>query len=259
MIFDCFTFFNELDLLEIRLNELAGVVDAFVLVEARETFTGKQKPLYYTENAGRFHGFDVLPLVLDHLPGDNAWAREAYQRNAIAEVLRAQAQPYDAALIGDVDEIPFREVVQAKADAAMNYQQSVTMAHCMYYANNQCENELWQGTQVARVDEVLRTSLEGVRYARGFFRSNNIEGIHLSSMVGLRGAAAIREKLTSFSHTECDRPEFLTDENLNNAIAKRIDPCGNGKGQRFALTNDNLPKYLNDNLARYSYLVKEQQ
>lgn len=32
MIFDCFTFFNELELLELRLHELAGVVDKFVLV-----------------------------------------------------------------------------------------------------------------------------------------------------------------------------------------------------------------------------------
>ena len=34
MIFDCFSFFNELDILEIRLNVLAPVVDKFVLVEA---------------------------------------------------------------------------------------------------------------------------------------------------------------------------------------------------------------------------------
>lgn len=37
MIYDCFTFFNELDLLEIRLNILSSVVDKFVLVEADKT------------------------------------------------------------------------------------------------------------------------------------------------------------------------------------------------------------------------------
>ncbi len=42
MIYDCFTFFNELDLLEIRLNVLRDVVDRFVLVEAGETHTGKR-------------------------------------------------------------------------------------------------------------------------------------------------------------------------------------------------------------------------
>ena len=45
MIYDCFCFFNELDLLEIRLNELNPVVDKFVLVEATMTHNGDKKPL----------------------------------------------------------------------------------------------------------------------------------------------------------------------------------------------------------------------
>ena len=49
-IYDCFLFFNELDLLEIRLNVLNDYVDYFVLVEATQTFTNKDKPLYYKEN-----------------------------------------------------------------------------------------------------------------------------------------------------------------------------------------------------------------
>lgn len=54
MIIDCFTFFNELDVLEIRLRELDGVVDRFVLVEATLTHQGKPKPLLYAENKERF-------------------------------------------------------------------------------------------------------------------------------------------------------------------------------------------------------------
>ena len=46
MIFDCFSFFNELELLEIRLNILNDVVDKFVVVEGTLTHTGKPKPLY---------------------------------------------------------------------------------------------------------------------------------------------------------------------------------------------------------------------
>jgi hypothetical protein len=41
MIYDCFTFFNELELLELRLHELAGVVDKFVLVEATQTHSSR--------------------------------------------------------------------------------------------------------------------------------------------------------------------------------------------------------------------------
>ena len=54
MITDAFMFFNELELLEIRLHELSSVVDRFVLVEARETFSFRPKPLHYYENRARF-------------------------------------------------------------------------------------------------------------------------------------------------------------------------------------------------------------
>ena len=58
MIYDCFTFFNEFDLLEIRLNELDSVVDKFVLVEATKTFSGLDKPLYFNENKNKFNKFE---------------------------------------------------------------------------------------------------------------------------------------------------------------------------------------------------------
>ena len=54
MIYDCFTFFNELDLLEIRLNILDEYTDYFVIGESYETFSGLKKPLYYYENRERF-------------------------------------------------------------------------------------------------------------------------------------------------------------------------------------------------------------
>ena len=57
MIYDTFIFFNELDLLEIRLNELDKVVDKFVLVESLMTFSGEEKPLYFQLNKNRFKKF----------------------------------------------------------------------------------------------------------------------------------------------------------------------------------------------------------
>ena len=56
-IYDCFTFFNELDLLEIRLNELNDVVDYFVIVEGKKTFQNNPKPLFLLENIDRFKKF----------------------------------------------------------------------------------------------------------------------------------------------------------------------------------------------------------
>ena len=51
------TFFNELDLLELRLAEIYPHVDAVVLVESPLTFSGQPKPLHFAENRQRFERF----------------------------------------------------------------------------------------------------------------------------------------------------------------------------------------------------------
>ena len=50
MIVDCFMFYNELDILQIRLKELYDVVDYFIIIEATKTHSNRDKPLYFTEN-----------------------------------------------------------------------------------------------------------------------------------------------------------------------------------------------------------------
>lgn len=67
MIFDAFSFYNELDLLEIRLHELSDVVDFFVLVEATRTHSGRFKPLYYKMNRHRFSHFNdkIIHIIVD--------------------------------------------------------------------------------------------------------------------------------------------------------------------------------------------------
>ncbi len=108
-VFDCFPFFNELDVLEIRLAELDPLVDHFVLVEGTRTFTAKPKPLYYADNRKRFERYahKIIHVVVDDLPLDatSHWIREAHQRNAILRGLTG-ARPDDRIIISDCDEIP---------------------------------------------------------------------------------------------------------------------------------------------------------
>lgn len=70
MIIDSFTFFNELNMLEFRLEELNEYVDYFVLVEATKTFSGNPKPLYFQENKDRYSKFlhKIIHVVVDDLP-----------------------------------------------------------------------------------------------------------------------------------------------------------------------------------------------
>ena len=50
MVYDSFQFFNELDILLLRMHILNDVVDKFVISESTVTFSGDAKPLYYEEN-----------------------------------------------------------------------------------------------------------------------------------------------------------------------------------------------------------------
>lgn len=108
MIYDCFTFFNELDLLEIRLNTLYPVVDKFVLVEATRTHLNKKKPLYYKKNKKRFKKFEdkIIHIVVDKYPKKiSRWTIENHQRNCITKGLK-KCKDNDIIMISDLDEIP---------------------------------------------------------------------------------------------------------------------------------------------------------
>src|SRR5262249_51252156 len=105
-IYDCFLFFNELELLEGRLNELYDHVDKFVLVESTETFRGNSKLLYYEDTRERFRKFadKIIHIqVKERIDTQNPWEREFYQRGQIMRGL-SECLADDIVLISDADE-----------------------------------------------------------------------------------------------------------------------------------------------------------
>lgn len=114
MKYDCFTFFNELDLLELRLNILKDVVDKFVLVEATRTQNNQEKPLYYKENKERYKEFQdrIIHVIVDDFPSNlSKWTIENHQRNCISRGLK-ECDPEDLVIISDLDEIPNPELLK---------------------------------------------------------------------------------------------------------------------------------------------------
>ena len=53
-IYDCFIFNNEVDLLKLRLNILDDVVDKFVIIEGKKTFSGNDKESIFLKNKEKF-------------------------------------------------------------------------------------------------------------------------------------------------------------------------------------------------------------
>src|SRR5271165_6733613 len=114
-IFDCFTFFNEVELLELRLEETWDAVDLYVIAESELTFTGQKKPLYYLEHADRFRPYrdKIIHLVINDVPNsNNPFDREHFQRNAVVRGLTA-AKDDDFIMISDVDELIRQDSIRA--------------------------------------------------------------------------------------------------------------------------------------------------
>lgn len=127
-IYDCFTFFNELDLLEIRLNILNDKVDYFVLVEATKTHSSLDKELYYQNNKARFKEFahKIIHVVVSDMPevkNGNRWDLENFQRNAIMRGL-TNCEPNDVIIISDLDEIPNLNKINLQ-EVLLNKQQTL--------------------------------------------------------------------------------------------------------------------------------------
>lgn len=121
-VFDIVPFYDETDLLEIRLHELNPVVDVFIIGEAAETFGGEPKPfnlapLLETRFAAFRDKIRYMPIFQVHPPcTDRASGRlrEAYQRNLMTHSLNIQAPAInDIVLFSDLDEIPSAAAVVA--------------------------------------------------------------------------------------------------------------------------------------------------
>jgi len=241
-VIDCFPFFNELDLLEIRLNSLAPYVDRFVLSECPVTHTGKPKPLYFEENKDRFKDFDITHLVVkdyEGLIGRNPWKLEKYQRGYLMNGIR-EVDPECIILISDVDEIPNLEV---NKNSIGTFVQKL-----YYYYLNTYTGSPSSGTVAIRKKDI--TSLNYIRGIRigSIFRRIYDGGWHFSTSAPLGN---IIEKIESFAHHELDVPEIKSkiSENLDNLV----DPY-NRNPDKFKVEMPSGPKWLLDNKEKYDHL-----
>jgi beta-1,4-mannosyl-glycoprotein beta-1,4-N-acetylglucosaminyltransferase len=202
--FDCFLFFNELDLLEIRLNILNECVDYFVIVESAITFQGEDKEFIFEKNRTRFAAFEDkiiyfkvekylfdfanLPYMVDPQSRDDKilnaiykhidacphfnkqkefwWGNDFYQRECIRRAL-AVAKPAqdDLILLSDVDEIPNPETVsKIKADILPTSLVCLRQHEFCYYLNYY-HNSDWIGTCAFLYGEFSDASLNGIRFS----------------------------------------------------------------------------------------------
>lgn len=254
MIYDCFNFFNEFELLDIRLNELDSVVDKFILVESTVTFTNKKKPLYFKENKKRYKKFlhKIIHVVIDDSPNvTNPWIIEAHQLGNVTRGLPKSIKPNDIVLVSCVDEIPKLETILKYKNKPGKHK--VFMQEMSYYFVNFVSKNrgLWPGTLMFKYKDLK--FFPSVYVAR--FMPPDLEipdgGWHMSYMGGVK---KIQQKLASFSHQEYNNDNYNTPERLKKAMLKGNDPFG--FGWKFnPVPISSLPNYIQGNQDKFKEII----
>lgn len=210
MIYDCFIFFNEIELLLLRMKTLNNLVDKFVIVEIGTTHTNKPKPYYFDEFAYLFREYEskIIRVKRDNLNLEGAWVIENAHRNLISEGIK-DAGPEDIIMISDVDEIPNPETI--KASLHLNQFSLVQDLFCFYV--NCKSNQEWVGTVVSK-KKLIKTP-QDIRNNRHFYTFVRNGGWHYSSM---GGKERIRLKFDSFAETDFNLPSLMSDANLDKCL-----------------------------------------
>ena len=289
-IFDCFMYFDEEVVLDVRLNTLDKYVDYFVIVESSFTHKGDNRNLMFNHNKFEKFKNKIIYLVYDKQPKGievvnendsedeksrkyilNAALRENGQRNFIQNGLN-KAENNDIILISDVDEIPNLSEVNFN-----NISEKIIMFHqdMFYYKFDlKIPNLLWTGTKGCRKKYLLSPQwLRNVKDRKYFsfridilFSEKKYSSIKFISNGGwhfsnIKTAEEIEHKLKSYLHHREFDQQSLSVEEIQNIIEnkkaiydlkvdKRVNKIGDGS-KLVKIKFEKLPIYIQQNKHNY--------
>lgn len=292
-IYDCFTFFNELDILELRLEILYPYVDKFVLVEMDKTFSGKDKPFYFEENKKRYRKYldKIIHIKVDNPPKLNSffnskifrflsrikifsviinrldlgkWKIQNFQRNQIIRGLD-KCKDEDIIFVSDVDEIPNPKKFKLMKKYFNRESKRIGFEQELYffYLNGLCNKKHRGGTKCCSyrfLKNVLKNQPQKIRIRKNIFLSHNYSDVKMIKDGGwhftyLGGTGKISEKIKDIVGGD-----QLKIENEPSKIEKFIE-----KGEFFIpgykitylKSLDRLPKEIRKNQKKWAHLIKK--
>lgn len=244
MIYDCFTFFNEFEILDIRLEELSPVVDCFVIVESNLTFSGREKPYLLSDNLESYSAYSdkirIVKSVSD--PSLNSWGREYAQRTDIGYGLY-DAWPNDIVIVSDADEIPRRSTIYT-LDTSLE-KQAIGLDVFYYGLNTMSvgDEHTIRAVQYKHFNEIGGAQL---------VRTENPDSMHKQEHAGwhfsyLGDVEHIINKFRSFSHTELDRADTNDPDTLMERMRAGRDLWGDGHQYTIVNIDDTWPEAIKNN------------
>jgi len=275
MIYDCFQFFNELDLLKLRLNVLDPFVDRFVISESTVTFSGHKKPLFYSENKALFREFEhkIIHNVVSDTPDTTPFERDSFQKNAVARGLKGCGED-DIVLFSDLDEIPNPEKIKeilSSFDGSKIYHFAQRLF--FYYLNLEetsgsfasftgefegVKRKKWLGSKMFKYGFMNGRTLESMRFPE--MKKNGVRvddgGWHFSYVDGQKGVDLkdrIAYKIRSAAHQEFNNLSVIS--NIGKNVGAKKDIFGRRSRFRQVPIDGSFPQYLVANRKSFEGLI----
>ncbi len=283
-IYDCFCYFNEDLILELRFETLWDYVDFFVISEASYTHSGvSRKPLFDINRFQRYASKIRYVRLDERPPGANDfWKNENFIRNNLVNGL-FDAKPNDWILVSDVDEIPKPERIKEYEPKYLRG--DFDQGYYSYYFNNRWigdvdakgklkpNSNIWRGTKVTTYKYFVdffksnATSVRNYKSAgvlrsikRTWFKWFNVQlikdgGWHFTWVFSLED---IIKKIEGTAHQEFNRPEFKNPEKIRQLIASGRDFHKPHSRYELQELDEKFPEYMVNNQPRFSdFLLKK--
>ena len=265
-VFDCFTYFDEKYLAELRLNILKDYVDYFVICEAKENHRGEPKKLNFPLEKFADIKQKIIYITLDKFPKlESTWARQNYQRNYLFNGLTS-ADKDDLILFSDADEIPNPKVLKEYSKINENKVGIFIQKFFYYKLNlNVPTYSSWEGTRSCQKKNLKsfswlrdKTKIKNLQY--GFWRIDKYKDISKIDNGGwhfsfLGSADFIASKIKSYVHSEYDKDDYTNLEKINFRIKNMIDPFDRHKDLVQVSIDSSYPDFIINNQDKYKELI----
>lgn len=246
MIYDCFTFYNEWDILDLRMHEVGPVVDRTLIVMGSETFQGDVIPDAH-DNAFRIlESYENVSVCTFNMWDRrwSPWEREYAQRNQLTKMLEIRdADPNDIVLLSDVDEIPRRENLQSLVENGVESVYGLLLDAYFYHLNTKAPYQ-----HIAKVLPYrLMTTAQEIR------EQTPDEYIHDAgwhfSYIGSNDF--IINKIKSYAHSEFNYESITNDANIQKHRTG-LTEFWSGEKLELVEVDDSWPKAVVEDPTRWS-------
>ena len=265
-LIDCFIYFDEDLVLDIRLNTLNDSVNKFVIAEATIDHAGNKKKLNF--DIKKFSKFKnkIDYLVIEDLPKkvenfkkdwESAHLRDQFQRNSLQKGYEGSSDE-DLIMISDIDEIPdpkkiseFNEKNHYACFMQKNFQSKINMINMT--------QKYWSGTKICqkkflKSPQWLRNIKTKKRPFWKFYKPKEPQlifdgGWHFSY---LKKPENISRKIKSFAHQEFNQEKFTNVKNIKEKIENHFDIFGRNYKYKKIDLNKDFPKYILENKSKFN-------